>query len=1139
MPTPLEVFNDPGAHWALLTSAEDADFETQFFDRKEATRVGNTGGVNKNEFNRFIEEKIVPTSSAFANANKAGGLLAFGIGKSGEVRGISHLNDDQQQQVASLNKHLRGLVFQIKSHDCTDVNGNANRVLLIYVHHSDDCVCETVGRTARFWVRRHNCNEEGDDRMREQVRRDKRIVDFESSYCCPFFPQDLDRSVVHEYARARGVVLGASDDEVVEFLYNAGALNRTGEDGSTLDFNNAGCLFFRANPQSHLAQASLRLMRFAGRMNEQDRRGVPTFDKPFTGPLTMQIRAARVFLKEAAFLRTFPLRNSDGGFSDQLEVPFEALDEAIVNAIAHRDYAVGSKVEVEAYDDGVIVRNAGRIIQRGSGVPSHFSLDDVSLTSLPRNPKLLEWLREMKAERVAQFVLAVGEGTKTMRRAMDEMGLPAPEYSTDAETEVRLRNNEGERKALLKFSAAPASSEFSNLFPLEAWPSETSGDSSSDALAEPPQIKEILAALGRSMTRAGWYIHSKSFSRLVVSPKNRAMDIRVPAEVSRVARFFPAFALSARQYWGRYYLCIDYAPKVRNVLRLSELMPLLAPHEIEGFVARAHLSRWRGCRILNAGAGWALVRFHEGEQEERVPSTQVVPELSARLLQKVLDARGVRFDLMRAIKEHSLALRPGTARTRFDKIQAMAVALTDGIFPIVVAGQNATWNFELHDRPSLLQRRGEADDPFQARLLGEPKVKFHGEFESSDIRDGITRYGSFDHPGQPIEIVPVVLSSCRDGMTSLIARLQNGKFKYRGAERTFGVRFTYNSLIAVEREEEILTTCQRLLNERPQWKANENLDRIFLVHTPESQHALDDEHTPYYAVKRMLLEQGVPCQMVDTPILQNADYKDLNLALNLTAKCGITSWVLPEQIPDADFFVGLSYTQNGRRGQERLMGYANVFNEYGRWQFYSGNERTFPYEERARYLGELAEATLRRLDSEGRLKPTPDISFHYSAKFSYHDRQAVIEAARRVRPQGTFSFVSINSHHDVRLFDSRPETDGSLPRGNYVALSPSSFLLSTTGHNPYRKALGTPQMLEVKSWIDPPQGAPRQMTDLRVLALQLLSLTKLNWASTDSLCGEPITTKYAGDIAYLTAAFLRQKPDFQLHPVLERTPWFI
>jgi hypothetical protein len=100
-------------------------------------------------------------------------------------------------------------------------------------------------------------------------------------------------------------------------------------------------------------------------------------------------------------------------------------------------------------------------------------------------------------------------------------------------------------------------------------------------------------------------------------------------------------------------------------------------------------------------------------------------------------------------------------------------------------------------------------------------------------------------------------------------------------------------------------------------------------------------------------------------------------------------------------------------------------------------------------------------------------------------------------------------------------------------------LLSTTGHNPYRKALGTPQMLEVTARVERPPGVPDHPVDLRVLAIQILNLTKLNWASTDSLCGEPITIKYASDIAYLTAAFLRQQEEFQIHPVLENTPWFI
>jgi argonaute-like protein implicated in RNA metabolism and viral defense len=243
-------------------------------------------------------------------------------------------------------------------------------------------------------------------------------------------------------------------------------------------------------------------------------------------------------------------------------------------------------------------------------------------------------------------------------------------------------------------------------------------------------------------------------------------------------------------------------------------------------------------------------------------------------------------------------------------------------------------------------------------------------------------------------------------------------------------------------------------------------------------------------------------------------------------------WVLPDAIPDADFFIGLSYTQNSRKESARLMGYANVFNQYGRWEFFSGNAETFTFEERALHFSLLVRETMERLT----LSPTSHIHFHYSKQFSYEERAAILQAARAVYPECTYSFVWINQDHIIRLYDRRAETDGSLSRGSYVVTSPNQFYLSTTGYNPYRKALGTPQMLEV---IVSTEGNSGANLDLRAIASQILSLTKLNWASTDSLCGEPITTKYAGDIAYLTAAFLRQGTPWQLHKVLERTPWFL
>jgi hypothetical protein len=131
------------------------------------------------------------------------------------------------------------------------------------------------------------------------------------------------------------------------------------------------------------------------------------------------------------------------------------------------------------------------------------------------------------------------------------------------------------------------------------------------------------------------------------------------------------------------------------------------------------------------------------------------------------------------------------------------------------------------------------------------------------------------------------------------------------------------------------------------------------------------------------------------------------------------------------------------------------------------------------------------------------------------------------------------THHNVRLYDVRPESDGSLSRGGYVVGSNNQLYLSATGFNPYRKVLGTPHALEINAHVEYPEGSPAEPPDQKALASQVLSLTKLNWASTDSLCAEPITVKYASAIAYLTAAFLRRSESFQLHRVLERTPWFI
>jgi hypothetical protein len=205
--------------------------------------------------------------------------------------------------------------------------------------------------------------------------------------------------------------------------------------------------------------------------------------------------------------------------------------------------------------------------------------------------------------------------------------------------------------------------------------------------------------------------------------------------------------------------------------------------------------------------------------------------------------------------------------------------------------------------------------------------------------------------------------------------------------------------------------------------------------------------------------------------------------------------------------------------------------QYGRWELYTRRGEPVPYEQRTAAFRDLITNTLKRLD----LPHAPHISFHYSAKCSKEDREAILSAAKGIRPEGRYTFVSINTTHQVRLYDQRPETDGSMPRGTYLITTGNQCCLSTTGFNPYRKNLGTPLALELNVTPHDEHTA----VDHRTIATQVLNLTKLNWASTDGLCAEQITTKYAGDIAYLTAAFLRLAPTFKLHQLLKQAPWFI
>ena len=106
---------------------------------------------------------------------------------------------------------------------------------------------------------------------------------------------------------------------------------------------------------------------------------------------------------------------------EQLEIPVEALREALTNALCHRlmDSPSGS-VGISVFDDRVEIENTGHL-------PNELTTETIKLPhrSYPQNPIIADALY------LTAFLESWGTGVKRIIDACKEVGLPEPEYGTD------------------------------------------------------------------------------------------------------------------------------------------------------------------------------------------------------------------------------------------------------------------------------------------------------------------------------------------------------------------------------------------------------------------------------------------------------------------------------------------------------------------------------------------------------------------------------------------------------------------------------------------------------------------------------------------------------------------------------------
>lgn len=174
----------------------------------------------------------------------------------------------------------------------------------------------------------------------------------------------------------------------------------------------AAFLLFGREPQRYFPAAEVRCMHFHG---TQIQRPVP-FYRIFKGTLFEQVDMAVDFVL-SKLNRSVGTRAESSQAPVRYEIPPDVIREAIVNAIAHRDYTSAGAVQVSVFADRVEVWNPGTL-------PPPLTPESLRHPhgSVARNPRICEALF------LARYIEKYGTGTLMMIRESLEHELPEPDF---------------------------------------------------------------------------------------------------------------------------------------------------------------------------------------------------------------------------------------------------------------------------------------------------------------------------------------------------------------------------------------------------------------------------------------------------------------------------------------------------------------------------------------------------------------------------------------------------------------------------------------------------------------------------------------------------------------------------------------
>jgi len=357
-------------------------------------------------------ELLAETLVAFANSD--GGTILIGVNERGKLTGQVYEDEVEVALQAAVRK-CRPPV-EARWHQAAAREGLA---FAIVVARSPELHSLADGRVlVRVGVENRPLS---GDQIR-QLAATKSTGDFEAEPAPGARREDFDAEIVEEFVgkwqeRQHREWTHSVDDLLLE----VGALGENGQVTVT------GVLLFAHNPQVFLPQSGLTFVKFVG-TQPRGEGGQPGYGRreEIGGSLARIIQRTWEIVGEE--MRTGAVVTGLER-EERTEYPVAAVREALVNAIAHRDYRLGGRrIEVRMFSDRMEIVSPG-------GLPGFITVDNIVEEHFSRNPRIVAGLYNWG------YIEELGLGVDLMIEEMVRAGHPPPSFKdTPYSFTVTLRN---------------------------------------------------------------------------------------------------------------------------------------------------------------------------------------------------------------------------------------------------------------------------------------------------------------------------------------------------------------------------------------------------------------------------------------------------------------------------------------------------------------------------------------------------------------------------------------------------------------------------------------------------------------------------------------------------------------------------